>query len=67
VAALARKGSVARRNGSSGAIGTVLPMWERRLRSNMMFMHTLLSQPFTAAQSNAVVRAGLLRRLRSGK
>ena len=62
-----RKGSVARPKGSSRAIGTVLPMWERRLRSNMMFMHTLLSQPFTAAQSNAVVRAGLLRRLRSGK
>jgi len=33
----------------------------------MMFMTSLLSQPFSVAQSNAVVRAGLLRRLRSGK
>jgi hypothetical protein len=33
----------------------------------MKDMHTLLSQPFTTAQSNAIVRAGLLRRLRSGK
>ena len=61
------KGSLAARKGSAGPIGTVLPMWERRLRSTMSSMHTLLSQPFTTAQSNAVVRAGLLRRLRSGK
>jgi hypothetical protein len=29
----------------------------------MKFMHTLLSQPFTTAQSDAVVRAGARRRL----
>jgi hypothetical protein len=67
VRALTHKGSVAARKGSAAPIGTVLPMWERRLRASMSSMHTLLSQPFTAAQSNAVVRAGLLRRLRAGK
>jgi hypothetical protein len=29
----------------------------------MMSMHTLLSQPFTSAQSDAIVRAGAVRRL----
>jgi hypothetical protein len=29
----------------------------------MMSMHTLLSQPFVTAQSDAIVRAGALRRL----
>jgi hypothetical protein len=38
-------------------------MWQRRLRSKMKSMHTLLSQPFTAAQSDAVVRAGTMRLL----
>ena len=46
--------------GKAGGRATrcVLPMWQRRLRPMMMFMHTLLSQPFTTAQSEAVVRAG---------
>jgi hypothetical protein len=30
----------------------------------MMCMTSLLSQPFTTAQSNAIVRAGMKRRLR---
>jgi hypothetical protein len=38
-------------------------MWRERLRPNMMSMHTLLSQPFTAAQSDAIVRAGAIRLL----
>jgi hypothetical protein len=40
-------------------------MWDEGLRSMMMFMTSLLSQPFSAAQSNAIVRAGLMRRMRS--
>lgn len=40
-------------------------MWEDGLRSKMMSMTSLLSQPFTTAQSDKIVRAGLLRRMRS--
>jgi hypothetical protein len=29
----------------------------------MMVMHTLLSQPFTTAHADAIVRAGAIRRL----
>ena len=39
-------------------------MWNDGLRTKMMFMTSLLSQPFTTAQSDVVVRAGLLRHLR---
>jgi hypothetical protein len=42
-------------------------MWERRLRSKMLFMTSLLTQPMATAQQDAVVRAGFLRRRRSGK
>jgi hypothetical protein len=38
-------------------------MWEPDLRSKMMVMHTLLSQPFASARFEAIVRAGALRRL----
>jgi hypothetical protein len=40
-------------------------MWRGRLRTKMMFMTSLLSQPFSTAHSDAIVRAGLKRRLRS--
>lgn len=33
----------------------------------MKNMNALLSQPFATAQSDAIVRAGILRRLRAGK
>jgi hypothetical protein len=39
-------------------------MWAGRLRTKMMFMTSLLSQPFTTAQSDVVVKAGILRHLR---
>lgn len=42
-------------------------MCEGRLNRKMMSMTSLLSQPFTNAQSDAIVRAGFLRRLRAGK
>jgi|1186.fasta_scaffold721454_2 hypothetical protein len=47
-------------------------MWRGRLRPKMMDMHTLLSQSFVTAQSDAILRAGARRRLgrrsfRSGK
>ncbi|WCB94320.1 hypothetical protein DSM104299_03052 [Baekduia alba] len=62
-----RKGSASARKGSVPGSRPVLPMCERRLRSNMKDMNTLLSQPFATAHSNAIVRAGFLRRLRAGK
>jgi hypothetical protein len=40
-------------------------MWSGGLRSKMMSMTSLLSQPFSTAHSDAIVRAGLKRRLRS--
>jgi hypothetical protein len=40
-------------------------MWAKRLRTKMMFMTSLLSQPYSAARSDMIVRASLLRRLRS--
>lgn len=43
---------------------TILPMCSGGLRTKMMFMTSLLSQPFTTAQSDAIVRASLLRHLR---
>jgi hypothetical protein len=43
---------------------TILPMWDEGLRAKMMFMTSLLSQPFTTAQSDVVVKASLLRHLR---
>jgi hypothetical protein len=43
----------------------MLPMWEKGLRAKMMFMTSLLSQPFSTAQSDKIVRAGLMRRMRS--
>jgi hypothetical protein len=43
---------------------TILPMWDEGLRTKMMFMTSLLSQPFSTAHSDMVVRAGLMRHLR---
>jgi hypothetical protein len=38
-------------------------MWSGRLRTNIMTMNNLLSQPFAAAQADAAVRAGARRLL----